>query len=514
MSQPNTADQTQVFAVYGVEPEVQAYAMAKYSRSGLSMKESLREISSQKAEKFLNTFYFQYGHRSIADLAHIAMAIERLSILAAIVLVDEQRWDGQERSTRYQDFRRSGYFVPDFGGDAAGLELYRATADFLFSEYNGISESVFEHVVSRTPEPPEMKHDQYERTLRARAFDASRYLLPTATNTSLGQIVNARTLETQIARLLSSPYAEIRQLGDKLKSAANEPAYNLSRTAVLDFAKEVALSRPDIAALAENALAHEVRVAPTLVKYAEANKYEMESRAALGQAAAELMKGATIEPAPAVDLLDEAEPFEVELATTLLYQHCDFRYRQLQSRVEALSQAQRHEIINLGLRHRGRHDELSRAFASGQKFRFDITMDIGGFRDLHRHRRCVQIVQPFAAGKLGYETPAEITDAGLQSRFDTAMQRVGEAQCKLSSSSGHRLNADYLSPLAHRQRALFKMDFSEAVYISELRTTPAGHYSYRRVAWEMYRAVAERYPGLKGYFRVTDVNEPVDLLKR
>ena len=97
------APSTEVFAVFGVEPEIQAYAMAKYSRSSLSMKESLREISTQKAEKFLNTFYFQYGHRSIADLAHIALAIERLSILAAIELADEQRWDGQERSTRYQD---------------------------------------------------------------------------------------------------------------------------------------------------------------------------------------------------------------------------------------------------------------------------------------------------------------------------------------------------------------------------------------------------------------------------
>ena len=111
---------TEVFAVFGVEPEIQAYAMAKYSRSSLSMKESLREISSQKAEKFLNTFYFQYGHRSIADLAHIALAVERLSILAAIELADEQRWDGQERSTRYQDFRKSGYYTPDFGSRRRG----------------------------------------------------------------------------------------------------------------------------------------------------------------------------------------------------------------------------------------------------------------------------------------------------------------------------------------------------------------------------------------------------------
>lgn len=488
--QSETAAETEVFAVYGVEPEVQAYAMAKYSRSALSMKESLREISSQKAEKFLNTFYFQYGHRSIADLAHIAMAIEKLSILAAIILVDEQRWDGQERSTRYQDFRKSGYFVPDFAGDDARRQLYRATADFLFTEYNEISEAIFQHLVSRTPQPEDMKRDQYERTLRARAFDASRYLLPLATNTSLGQIVNARTLETQIARLLSSPYAEVRQLGDKLKRAAKEPAYDLTQSAT------------------------EVRVAPTLVKYAEANEYEMKSRAELAQAAAELMHGVAIEPAPAVDLLDEAEPFDVELATTLLYQHCVYRYRQVQARVQDLNDLRRREIIDLGLRHRGKHDELPRAFAAGQKFRFDITMDVGGFRDMHRHRRCIQIVQPFAAGRLGYDAPSEITEAGLQARFDSVMQRVGEAQCKLASDIEHQLDSHYLSPLAHRQRALFKMDFSEAVYISELRTTPAGHYSYRRVAWEMYRAVAQRYPALAGYFRVHDINEPVDLLKR
>src|SRR5450432_657208 len=130
---------SEVYAVFGAEPEVQAYAMAKYSRSSLSMKESLREISSQKAEKFLNTFYFQYGHRSIADLAHIALAVERLSILAAIELADEQRWDGQERSTRYQDFKKSGYYVPDFGSDDEARKLYRETLDFLFSEYESLS---------------------------------------------------------------------------------------------------------------------------------------------------------------------------------------------------------------------------------------------------------------------------------------------------------------------------------------------------------------------------------------
>src|SRR5216683_1881734 len=142
-SEPADPPSVEVYAVYGVEPEIQAYAMAKYSRSALSMKESLREISQQKAEKFLNTFYFQYGHRSIADLAHIALAVERLSILAAIAVADEQRWDGQERSTRYQDFRKSGYYTPDFGKDASAQGLYRQAVDQLFADYEKLSETMF-----------------------------------------------------------------------------------------------------------------------------------------------------------------------------------------------------------------------------------------------------------------------------------------------------------------------------------------------------------------------------------
>src|SRR6476659_1795175 len=155
---PSSSDApaVEVYAVYGVEPEIQAYAMAKYSRSALSMKESLREISQQKAEKFLNTFYFQYGHRSIADLAHIALAVERLSILAAIAVADEQRWDGQERSTRYQDFKQSGYFTPPLADDAA-RQLYSETLDFLFREYDAFSSKMFGYLSSITPRPPEMK---------------------------------------------------------------------------------------------------------------------------------------------------------------------------------------------------------------------------------------------------------------------------------------------------------------------------------------------------------------------
>ncbi len=515
----------EVFAVYGVEPEIQAYAMAKYSRSALSMKESLKEITLQKAEKFLNTFYFQYGHRSIADLAHIALAIERLSILAAIVVADEQRWDGQERSTRYQDFRKSGYYTPNFGDsvvDGAGSSarvLYRETIEALFATYEKVSQRTFEYLVGITPRPSEMKAEAYERTLRARAFDISRYLLPLATNTSLGEIVNARTLETQVAHLLAQPHKEVRDLGARLKQAAISPAYNANEESLRSLVAEIRAVSPAIADRAERELLREVRVAPTAVKYADPNVYEIETRRELRQAAGELMRGAAIEPAPLVDLVEAdssgSDSLEIELAATLLYSHCHYSYRQLRSAIESAGAPRWREIIELGLRHRGKHDEMPRPFLAGQAFHFDILMDIGGFRDMHRHRRCVQIMQDFTTIH-GFDTPPEVEAAGVRSDYEATMKRVEAAVHALAATGGEEAaqNAQYASPLAFRKRTLFKMDFAEAVYISELRTTPAGHTSYRNVAYAMYEAVAAKYPVLAKYFRVHDVHEPVDLLKR
>jgi thymidylate synthase ThyX len=510
-SQPST----EVYAVFGVEPEIQAYAMAKYSRSALSMKESLREISSQKAEKFLNTFYFQYGHRSIADLAHIALAIERLSILAAIELADEQRWDGQERSTRYQDFRKSGYYTPYFGSDDEARNLYRETLDFLFAEYETLSALMTEYLISVTPKPADMKQEAYERTLKARAFDITRYMLPLATNTSLGEIVNARTLEMQVAHLLSHTHKEVRALGESLKKAATGVAYNVNADSMRELVDQIRAVNPQLGARAEQELLREVRVAPTLVKYADPNPYEMETRRELRQAARELMAHEQLAPSKAiVDLLDD-EPLEVEIATTLLYEHSHHSYRQIRQAVQVAGERRRREIIDLGLRHRGKHDEMLRAFRAGQQFRFDILMDTGGFRDMHRHRRCIQVMQSSTI-QHGYEMLMDLEDAGVRGQFDAAMRRAQACVEKLATRSTPEAeeNSHYAIPLAFRKRALFKMDFAEAVYISELRTTPAGHISYRNVAHAMYEAVARKHPALAKHFRVHDVTAPVDLLQR
>jgi len=356
-----------------------------------------------------------------------------------------------------------------------------------------------------------MAEDAYTRTLRARAFDNSRYLLPLATNTSLGQIVNARTLESQIARLLSSPYSEVRHLGELLKQAARETSFNLYAESLRGLIEEIRKVNADLGAKAEQQLLRPVKAAPTLVKYSNPSQYEIQSRKELAQAATQIMGGAPIQPAPLVDLV-EGEPLEIEIAATLLYSACHYSYRQVRERVESLGAKQREEITAVGVRHRGLHDELLRTFHSGQQFRFDILMDVGGFRDMHRHRRCTQIEQGFTSAH-GYEVPRDVTSAGLEERYRRAMQRAFDIQHQFASAADPHAGL-YVLPLAFRKRTLFKMDFAEALYIAELRTTEAGHFSYRNVAYAMYQEVAKRHPSLASYFRVTDVNGPIDLLKR
>ena len=517
-NEKKTADgETDVYAIHGADPEVLAYAMAKYSRSSLTMKESLAEISSQRAEQFLNTFYFAYGHRSIADLAHIPFAIERLSLLAAIELVDEQRWDGQERSTRYQNFRRSGWFTPALGAETP---RFTAAVEALFKAYDQVSTGMLTALKAAVPQPETMKAEAYERTLKARAFDVARYLLPLATNTSLGQIVNARTLETQVSRLLTSEFAEVRQLGEKLRTAATDPAWNVQHSSAQVLCEEIGSVDAACGERATDILLRPVKTAPTLVKYATPNDYQRLTREELTHAADELMGNQPIAPAPVVDLLDDAESLEVELATSLLYPHCHYSYRQLRGQVAALSANQRTEMIGLGAKHRGRHDELLRSFSAGHSLRFDILMDIGGFRDMHRHRRCIQLLQRYT-DMHGYEEPVcpgqpTLAEAGLESLFAEAMRAAYAAYRVLRDADVPEAaqSAQYCLPLATRCRSMFKMDFSEALYISELRSGVAGHFSYRRVAWEMYQAVAKKHPSLAQYFRIEDVNEPVDLLRR
>src|ERR1051326_7252275 len=129
MSQPR------VFAVAPMPAEKSAYALARYSRSPDSIRDSVEWVRTHDSAKFLESFYFQYGHASIADLGHVVLCFEGVSELAATEIEDEQLWDGQARSSRYQDFSRSGFVTP---AELSGAEaaIYAGAAQKLMDGYH------------------------------------------------------------------------------------------------------------------------------------------------------------------------------------------------------------------------------------------------------------------------------------------------------------------------------------------------------------------------------------------
>jgi hypothetical protein len=127
-------------------------------------------------------------------------------------------------------------------------------------------------------------------------------------------------------------------------------------------------------------------------------------------------------------------------------------------------------------------------------------MDIGGFRDMHRHRRCIQILQPFTNAH-GYEVPEGLAEAGTAAQYDSAMTQAHEAFDRFLRPAWWRMRATFCL-WARAPAPCSKWTFAEALYIAELRSAPAGHFSYRRIAWEMYQAVARKHPALAPYFRV------------
>src|ERR1700736_5076257 len=127
-----------VFTLSPLPPEKCAYALARYSRSPDSIRESLEWVRRHDSAKFLESFYFQYGHASIADLGHTVMCFEGISELAATEIEEEPLWDGQAKSSRYQDFSRSGFVTPPelASGDAAA---YRAAGAALLEAYGKVN---------------------------------------------------------------------------------------------------------------------------------------------------------------------------------------------------------------------------------------------------------------------------------------------------------------------------------------------------------------------------------------
>ena len=458
-----------VVVVAPMPPEKSAYALARYSRSADSIRDSLEWVRGHDSAKFLDSFYFQYGHASIADLGHCIFCFEGISELAAIEIEDEQLWDGQAKSSRYQDFSLGKIVVPAELAGGAAETVYMEAARALLDDYLALHADLRNHLAETIPKPDGMKAGAYRRTIAARAYDAARYLLFTGISTNIGQVTSIRTLEKQMRKLGVSEYGEIRGIAREMHDACAAPP------ACLWDASQA--SEP---------------IAPTLAKYAKPDTAAAAAHERVSAWARQNFDPGAYEPPRDIDLAPACGPLD-ETVASWLYAVTAHPFRAILDAVSGWSRARRLEVLDVALEGRARRDELAMPFRSGYGYIFDVVTDIGAYRDLHRHRRCQQIRQRLS-GDLGCARPDLLDEAGAGELYDRALARAAAAREYVAETSEPA--SHYLLPFAARCRSLYKMDFAEAEYISRVRSGVKGHIAYRKVAWEMRERILERDPEL------------------
>ena len=476
-----------VVAIGPMPPEKSAYALARYSRSPDSIERSIAWVHGHSSEKFWEQFYFDYGHASIADLGHVIICFEEISELAAIRLEDEPLWDGQAKSSRYQNFASSRWFIPGHIRGSETEAVYEGILRSLSEVYRLLHDPLISYLSEQEPRPESMKSADYQRTIAARAFDVTRYLLPLAAKTNVGQVVSIRTLEKQITRLLSSRLTELRAIGEELKEACGRPSVNIWN----ELCGQTGVTADPLA--------------PTLARHARENVYQESVYSDMARYAKEALRGTGLDQpenwdaVESVELIEAHDPLD-EIVATLLYRVTHAPYRNILAVVREWSEKQKQDTLDVATRQRGPYDELVKEFRSGYAFVFDVLMDIGAWRDLHRHRRCQQVQQNFTTLH-GYDVPTPLVAAGLDREYRQAMDAVRN-DIELLKKRDQEASL-YAIPFGFKVRCLFKMDFAEAEYIAKLRSGVKGHWSYRTVAWKMKQKMAQRYPVLGTHMQAT-----------
>ncbi len=474
-----------IFALRHLPEEVVAVLFAYYSRSRDSLRRNLLKLiqdndldlerrlawadlrrddlsrAKQKAKEFHEKWVVGYGHASVAEHAVAHLAIEDVSIVASKALEDTRLASFTEKSTRYVVFDRDRFHREAQIMASPHAALYEDTCGALLDTYRQWMERVVEAVRRETPREERQTERAHEAACRAKACDVLRYILPAATLTNIGMTINGRALEHLITKLLSHPLAEVRRIGASMKAEAQA-------------------------------------VIPTLLKYADANAYLIETGPAM-DALAQRHLGAVIPAeAPAVSLVRYPADAEDRLVSAILYGYATHSLKQIDERVCALSRAEKSRVIDEYLRRRGPHDQPLRSLEH-LTYTFDILVDFGAFRDIQRHRMVTQTPQESVASH-GYSTPPEITRYHLSAIFDDCMAQAGMAYQAIAKDLPRQ--AQYVLPLAFRKRVLFTWNLREIYHFVQLRSGRQGHPAYRDIAQQVYREIERVSPGLARFINV------------
>ena len=298
-----------------LSPETIAVAFAKTSRSPESFREIAAELSDESSAKFHEKWVVGYGHASVAEHAVLHIAFENVSRVAIETIEGNRLASYTEKSTRYQKWGMDDFTIPpELDGHPLRDEFVN-TVRLLFSTYAESLDPAKNLIVERTPLRENESDEAYDRRIRSQYVDRCRFLLPAAANANVGMTANARIIEMTIRKMLSHPLAEVRQIGEKLKEVSKSET-------------------------------------PTLVKYADANEYVVET--------VKQLEGLRLkvegQSSDWCELIDYDKDGEKKILAAALYRFDEIPYAEALAYVKSLKKKEREALAEKLLGKLGKYD--------------------------------------------------------------------------------------------------------------------------------------------------------------
>jgi thymidylate synthase ThyX len=484
-----------VFALVNLPETVKGALFARYSRySGTVRRLYLEEFAAdapaagrpfdaeegERAAKLYERVFLGYGDDSIAQVGGAHIACEWVSNILTKVLQRGRLAAYLEQSTRYIPYDEP--LPEDAGG---GYRYYRderlgpefgAAMDEVFSIYSRSLERVEAWAADRWPRGADEPEGPWQRSIRAKALDLLRGLLPAATLSHVGIYASGQAYEQLIMRLMASPLPEAREYGGMILG-------ELQRV-MPSFVSRV--DRPDRGG--------------EWISYLEQRREATEEWVSrLG-----LDRRGSGTAAPSVELI-HVDGTEEDLLASCLFESAGAPETEILARLDVLDRGERAELLAalVGERANRRH-RPGRGFEA-LRYRFEIVSDYGAFRDLQRHRMLTCQWQRLGPD-LGAGIPGEIEEAGLAGEFERALE-VSRREYERLTEAGHTEVAPYALSLAYRIRYTLDLNAREAMHLIELRSGREGHPTYRAVAQAMHERIESIHPAVAAAMSHVDTSQ-------
>lgn len=475
-----------VFAIVNLPEVVKGALFARYSRSPKSVRRlfldefyhqsevGIKELAShldgddpmvklQRAEDLYDRVFSEYGDDSVAQLGGAHLACEQASNVLTKVLEWGRLASYLEQSTRYIFYdkklgERYRYMVPPEVEASPHRQRYTDTMDWLFDTYANLVGTLVPYYETLFPKQDGDSSFVWRSTIRAKACDDIRGLLPASTTSNVGIFGSGQAYEMLLLRMRSHPLAEARQYADLMLEELRKVIPSFMRR--VDVPQRGGAWSDYLASVAARMTDHAASI------------------------------DATPEARPEVTLVEWDPDAELKTAAASLYAYTNLPDDQLLAIVSAMPQAERAALMSSYIGERGNRRHKPGRAMERSGYRFDILCDYGVFRDLQRHRMLTIEWQRLSPTH-GYVTPESIPDVGATAVWDEAMQRTAELYANLATDLGPDV-AQYAIPFAYNIRFFFQLNAREAFHLLELRTGAGGHPGYRRVCQEMHRLIRDQ----------------------